>query len=216
MTEEAKSTEAKSTKDRILDAAETLLGERGPGETSLRDITAAAGVNLAAVNYHFQSKDALLRAVVDRRIIPLQQRRLEMLDAAEAEAGEGAPDLARIIEAFILPPLELIVTAPRFVPLMGRIYTEPQFVQEIIQKHMLPYKTRVLAALRRACPWLSDEALVWRIHFSLGAMTHVLAGAHLIRLSSDGQCDPSNLEKVTRQIVAFLVAGFRAPEPKEP
>jgi AcrR family transcriptional regulator len=216
MTEEAKPTEAKPTKDRILDAAETLLGERGPGETSLRDITAAAGVNLAAVNYHFQSKDALLRAVVDRRIVPMQQRRLELLDAAEAEAGEGAPDLARVIEAFILPPLEMIVRAPQFVPLMGRVYTEPQFVEEIIQKHMLPYKTRVLAALRRACPWLSDEALVWRIHFSLGAMTHVLAGAHLIRLSSDGQCDPSNLEKVKRQIVAFLVAGFRAPEPKEP
>jgi AcrR family transcriptional regulator len=215
MTEEAKSTEAKSTKDRILDAAETLLGERGPGETSLRDITSAAGVNLAAVNYHFQSKEALLRAVVDRRIIPIQQRRLELLDAAEAEAVEGAPDLARVIEAFLLPPLEMIVRAPQFVPLMGRIYTEPQFVEEIIQKHMLPYKTRILAALRRACPGLSDEALVWRIHFSLGAMTHVLAGAHLIRLSSDGQCDPSNLDTIRRQIVAFVVAGCRAPEPKD-
>jgi AcrR family transcriptional regulator len=215
MTEEAKSTEARSTKDRILDAAETLLGERGPGETSLRDITAAAGVNLAAVNYHFQSKEALLRAVVDRRIVPVQQRRLELLDAAEAEAGDGAPDLERIIEAFILPPLELIVKAPRFVPVMGRIYTEPQFVEEIMQKHMLPYKTRLMAALRRACPGMPDETIVWRIHFSIGAMAHVMAGAHLIRLSSDGQCDPSSLEKVKRQIVAFLVAGFRAPEPKE-
>jgi AcrR family transcriptional regulator len=205
----------KPTKDRILDAAEILMAERGPGETSLRDITAAAGVNLAAVNYHFQSKEALLRAVVDRRVIPLNKRRIEMLDAAEAAAGENAPDLQRVIEAFILPPLELLVNAPQFVPLMGRIYTEPQFVEEIIRKHMLPYKTRIVAALRRVCPGLSDEALVWRLHFSLGSMTHVLAGAHLIRLSSDGRCDPSDLDKVKRQIVAFLVAGFRAPEPKE-
>jgi AcrR family transcriptional regulator len=207
--------ELRSTKDRILDAAETLIGERGPGETSLRDITAAAGVNLAAVNYHFQSKDALLRAVVDRRVVPMQERRLELLDAAEAEAGEGGLDLARVIEAFILPPLELIVTAPRFVPLMGRIYTEPQFVEEIMRKHMFPYKTRILAALRRACPGLSEEALVWRLHFSLGAMAHVMAGSHVIRLSSDGRCEPSDLETVKRQIVAFLVAGFKAPDPKE-
>jgi AcrR family transcriptional regulator len=207
--------EARSTKDRILDAAETLLGERGPGETSLRDITAAAGVNLAAVNYHFQSKDALLRAVVDRRVVPMQQRRLDLLDAAEAEAGEGAPDLARVIEAFILPPLEMIVRAPRFAPVIGRIYTEPQFAEEMTQKHMLPYKYRLMAALRRACPGLSDEAIVWRIHFSIGAMAHVMAGSHLIRLSSEGRCDPTDLETIKRQIIAFLVAGFKAPELKE-
>jgi len=206
---------ARSTKDRILDAAEILLAERGPGETSLRDITAAAGVNLAAVNYHFQSKDALLRAVIDRRVIPLQQRRMELLDGAEAAAAEGGPDLARIIEAFSLPPLELIVTAPQFVPLMGRIYTEPQFVEEIVRKHMFPYKTRILAALRRACPDLSDQAIQWRIHFSIGAMAHVLAGSNLIRLSSEGQCEPTDLETTKRQLIAFLVAGFRTPEPKE-
>jgi len=207
--------ESKSTKDRILDAAEVLLGERGPGETSLRDITAAAGVNLAAVNYHFQSKEALFRAVIERRVAPMQKRRIELLDAAVREAGGGQPDLTRIIEAFILPPLEMIETAPRFVPLMGRIYTEPQFVQEIIQKHMLPYKEILMTALRRACPGLSDEAIVWRLHFSIGAMAHVMAGAHLIRLSSEGQCNPDDLESTRRQLIAFVVAGYRAPEPKE-
>ena len=100
--------EPRSTKDRILDAAEVLLGERGPGETSLRDITAAAGVNLAAVNYHFQSKEALFRAVIERRVAPMQQRRIELLEAAVREAGDEQPDLTRIIEAFILPPLEMI------------------------------------------------------------------------------------------------------------
>jgi AcrR family transcriptional regulator len=207
--------EARSTKDRILDAAEALLGERGPGETSLRDITAAAGVNLAAVNYHFQSKDHLLRAVVDRRIVPLNLRRLELLDAAEAAAGKRGPGLTKVLEAFLFPPLDLIVTAPQFVPLMGRIYTEPQFIEELIRKHMLPFKDRLLAALRHACPSLSDEAIVWRIHFALGAMTHAMAGSHLIRLSSGGRCDPADLETTKRQLIAFLVAGFHAPEPKE-
>jgi len=207
--------EIRSTKDRILDAAEVLLGERGPGETSLRDITAAAGVNLAAVNYHFQSKEALFRAVIERRVAPMQQRRIELLEAAVREAGAGQPDLTRIIEAFILPPLEMIVTAPRFVPLMGRIYTEPQFVQEIIQKHMLPYKHLLMGALRRACPGLSDEALIWRLHFSIGAMSHVMAGAHLVRMSSEGVCNPADFDTLRRQIIAFVVAGYKAPEPKE-
>jgi AcrR family transcriptional regulator len=205
--------ELRSTKDRILDAAETLIGQRGPGDTSLRDITAAAGVNLAAVNYHFQSKEALLRAVVDRRILPMNQRRLELLDAAEA--GEGGASLAQVLEAFLLPPLEMVVTAPQFVPLMGRIYTEPQFVEEIIRKHMFAIKARLTTALRRACPHLTDEAITWRMHFSLGAMTHVLAGAPMIRLSSDGKCNPADLETTKRQLIAFAVAGFNAPEPKE-
>ena len=208
--------ETKSTKDRILDAAEILLGERGPGETSLRDITTAAGVNLAAVNYHFQSKEALFRAVIERRVAPMQQRRIELLEAAVREAGDGQPDLTRIIEAFILPPLEMIVTAPRFVPLMGRIYTEPQFVKEIIEKHMLPYKNLLMTALRRACPGLTDETLVWRLHFSIGAMAHIMAGASLIRMTSEGRCDPGDLEAARRQIIAFIVTGYRAPEPKEP
>jgi len=206
---------AKSTKDRILDAAEVLVGERGPGETSLRDITTAAGVNLAAVNYHFQSKDALLQAVIERRIIPIQEQRMELLEAAMEAAGDGPPDLERIIEAFLLPPLELIVKAPRFVPLMGRIYTEPQFVKEMIAKHMLPYKDRLMAAFRRACPNLSDETIVWRFHFAIGAMAHVMAGSHLVQMSSDGRCDTASLETIRRQLVAFAVAGFRSPEPKE-
>jgi len=75
------------TKDRILDVAERLFAEHGFANTSLRSITAEAGANLAAVNYHFQSKDALIQAVFARRLGPLNQARLEMLDAAEARAG---------------------------------------------------------------------------------------------------------------------------------
>lgn len=146
----------------------------------------------------------------------MQQRRLELLDAAVKEAGDGPVDLTRVIEAFILPPLEMIETAPRFVPLMGRIYTEPQYVKEIIEKHMLPYKEILIHAMRRACPGLSDEALIWRLHFSIGAMSHVMAGRHLVQMSSEGRCNPGDLEATRRQLIPFIVAGYRAPEPKEP
>ncbi len=89
------------TKTRILDTAEKLFGENGFDATSLRDITAQADVNLAAVNYHFQSKDSLIDAVIARRIEPVNRRRLEMLEAAGPN-----PTIEQIVEAFLAPLTE--------------------------------------------------------------------------------------------------------------
>src|SRR5713226_8683361 len=111
-----------STKDRILDAAERLLSKKQFAATSLREITAEADVNLAAVNYHFQSKDALIRAVIARRIGPVNVKRLAMLDAVETGAGEGALPIGAVIEAFIRPVIELRGTTKSIAPLMGRVF----------------------------------------------------------------------------------------------
>src|SRR5271168_2133017 len=104
--------EKPDTKSRILDSAEKLFGLNGFESTSLRDITREAEVNLAAVNYHFQSKDHLIDAVIARRIEPVNRRRMEMLDAA----GEN-PTIEQVLEAFIVPVVEQDVTP--FIPLMG-------------------------------------------------------------------------------------------------
>src|ERR1700730_14909847 len=95
----AASSPTSTTKDRILDAAERLLAKRQFDATSLRAITAEADVNLAAVNYHFQSKDALIRAVIKRRIGPVNVKRLAMLDAIEQAAGDGPLPIGPVIEA---------------------------------------------------------------------------------------------------------------------
>ena len=78
-----------TTKDRILDSAERLFARDGFEATSLRAITAEANVNLAAVNYHFQSKEALVQAVIGRRMGPVNAQRIALLDACEAEAGDA-------------------------------------------------------------------------------------------------------------------------------
>src|SRR5579871_5345079 len=96
-----------STKDRILDTAERLFARDGFEATSLRAITAEAGVNLAAVNYHFQSKEALVRAVIGRRMGPVNEKRLAMLDACETAAGDGPLPLEGVLEAFVRPVLEI-------------------------------------------------------------------------------------------------------------
>src|SRR6201993_2865178 len=102
------------TKTRILNAAEKLFGMNGFDATSLRDITAEAQVNLAAVNYHFRSKDSLIDAVIARRIEPVNKRRFEMLD----ELGPS-PELEQILTAFLAPVLEHRIDP--VIPLLGRI-----------------------------------------------------------------------------------------------
>src|SRR5258708_4104116 len=115
-----------TTKDRILNTAERLFARDGFEATSLRAITAEADVNLAAVNYHFQSKEALVEAVIGRRMGPVTARRLAMLDAYEASAGDAPLSIEKVMDAFFRPVVEMVGgNAHEFVPLIGRLYTEP-------------------------------------------------------------------------------------------
>src|SRR5205807_450918 len=111
----------RDTKNRILDAAERLMGNQG-FEVPLRAITAEAGVNLAAVNYHFQSKDALLDAIIARRFAPVNRRRIEVLDQVEAEHPDGPLPLEPVLNAFFQPVFEAAADMTHIRPLIGRIY----------------------------------------------------------------------------------------------
>ena len=119
---------ATDTKERILNVAELLFADRGFPATSLRDITSEASVNIASVNYHFGSKEALLAAVLERRLRPINARRLELLDAIESAAGTGAPNTEEVIRAFLSPPFqkrqEWGEGGDNFRRLMGRILSE--------------------------------------------------------------------------------------------
>ena len=202
-----------NTKDRILDAAERLFARDGIEAPSLRAITAEAGVNLAAVNYHFQSKDALIRAVITRRVVPVNQRRLELLDACENAAGDGPLSLEGVLDAFLRPVVEIYASHAReFSPLMGRMYTEPaEFVERIYKEHLEPIAIRFIRAYERALPGLPREELIWRLHFSIGALAHTMGAGHVLKLLSNGQCDPSDVEGPLRRLEAFMIAGLTAP-----
>lgn len=204
------------TKACLLDAAERLFAERGFAATSLRAITAAAGVNLAAVNYHFRSKQALLEAVYARRLGPLNQRRLQMLDEAEARAGRHPPPLEDILDAFAAPTLrlraELAHSGASFQRLMGRLVSEPgEHVQTIFQDQFVELAARFHAALAKALPKLPPVDLLWRIHFTIGAMAFTMAGTHILKVLAGNRCDPSDVEGTIRRLVTFLAAGLRAP-----
>src|SRR5579885_2146384 len=164
------------TKQRILDVAEQLFAEHGFAGTSLRHIIADAGVNLAAVHYHFHSKESLLEAVIVRRTAPLNEERLALLDRAEQES-EGAAALEDILAAFFGPPIRLILNPNGegriFGKLMGRLHSETNVgFLEIAKKHFGIVSQRFRAALERAVPELPLDDIYWRMHFAMGAMAH--------------------------------------------
>jgi AcrR family transcriptional regulator len=194
------------TKGRILDSAEKLFGMNGFEQTSLRDITADADVNLAAVNYHFHSKDSLIDAVIARRIEPVNDRRLELL-----EASGPNPTLEQILEAFVGPVLERDPTP--ISPLLGRILTTPdQFIARVFRKHLAEVVQKFAGAVSKVLPDLSAGERMWRFYFTAGAMANVLTWARLLPEMTGGQCDPTDRKAVTAALVRFAAAGFRASE----
>jgi AcrR family transcriptional regulator len=208
------------TKDRILDAAETLFMEQGFSATSLRHITARARVNLAAVNYHFGSKEELVKAVFSRRLGPLNRERIAALEALE-RASRGQP-LAprRILEAFLCASLRLsrdpIRGSAVFLRLLGQAFTEPaEYMRNFLPEQYRDVVIRYKAAFARALPQVPEEELVWRLHFLFGAIAYSMAGNDSLRLicdySLEGGDDP---DAIIRHLVPFALGGLAAPLPR--
>src|SRR5476651_625199 len=194
------------TKQKILDTAERLIGEQGYAATSLRQIIAEAGVNLAAVHYHFGSKEELLDDVVRRRAGPVNEARIALLDGIEAGTSDEPPAVERVLEAFLLPTAEAARRHPQFVRLMGRMLAEGM-MPGILQKHFQVAAARFLGALRKALPDLPADELLWRVHFMVGAMAHTMCGAPEFPQMI---AEPGDFRTRMNRLVTFLSAGFRA------
>jgi AcrR family transcriptional regulator len=198
------------TKARILDAAEKLFGHNGFDATSLRDITAEAQVNLAAVNYHFQSKESLVDAVIVRRLEPVNRRRIEMLNVAGP-----TPSIEQVVEAFIAPVI-LQGDMQNAAPLIGRVLSNPaEFAVRIFQKQLAPVARRFEEAIAAAVPGIPAEERFWRLHFMAGTMTHVLALWDVLPMMTPLPIAPIERQAVVQRMVRFLAAGFRATMTEE-
>lgn len=203
------------TKTVILDAAERLFAQKGFANTSIRDIVTGARVNLASVHYHFGTRKGLILAVIDRRIIPMNNERVAMLDAFESASKSGRATLNQVIEAMIAPPLRYCRETGKkgeiFTKLIGRILSEPdESWQHMLETRFGETIQRFIQAFTHACPHLPPEDMFWRIHFTVGAMAHTMNETKRIRMVSKGLCNPQDTEKVIQQLVTFLSAGFKA------
>ena len=212
---------AGDTKGRILEATELLFIEFGYEAMSLRQITARAKVNLAAVNYHFGSKEALMQSVLGRRLDPLNTRRLALLTACEERWTKEQLTCDHVLGALFVPALQMArnpdTGGPAFLRMMGRVYSDTSpFVQNYLLGHYAPVFGRFFEAFSSALPHVPRAELGWRLHFSLKALAGVLAGDdlnNLLPMFTQGK--PMNDASLLARLTALVVATLNAPLPGE-
>jgi AcrR family transcriptional regulator len=205
-----------ATRERILDSAEMLFAAEGL-EASLRKVMTAAGVNVAAIHYHFGSKEKLLDAVVERRAVIINNARLSLL--AEALAVRGRPEPERILHALLQPALSLSLEGEPgwfdYFRLLGRLETEESKVYAGI---MASYYTKVhlafLQALAKALPRLPREHLLWRYQSVIWVMRHAATSSEPAARFSTQPPKPASAAQALRHLLPGLTALFQAPAPR--
>ncbi len=204
--------QADTTRERILDTAERLFSEHSISDTSLRAITTASKVNLAAVHYHFGSKAELARAVVARRLEPLNDERMKRLqDVLKQEDG----NVEGIVRAFVEPALNTAIehpAGPRFARMLARALVDPhKDIRAVVFDAFRETGPAFRAALGRALPELSDDELNWRTQFMVGSLAHTVT-----RCSSDDDLPiPVKREDaatLSARLTRFLTAGLTVEE----
>ncbi len=204
------------TRARVLDVAEQLFAEKGFDAVSLRQITAEAGVNVAAVNYHFGSKDKLIIEVMVRRIAPVNARRLEMLDEAEAAAGGEPLPVETILEALYWPLAgEFSEESGRreiSLMLIGRCMGETNpYLNERLIEEFRDVRERFLDALDRTFPGQVGTELELKFFLSVGVLIHTLRQADRLPTFYLTKNDPTpDLPTLVRAVIAYAAAGFRS------
>jgi AcrR family transcriptional regulator len=204
------------TMERILDTAERLFAERGFETTSIRDITSAAGVNLASINYHFRTKQELIAAVFVRRVGPINQRRLELLAEIEQKAGRKPPTIEALIEAMIRPAAATGFDQQKgndiLLRLTGRFFSEPNVeIDQLIHANFQKMMSRFIGAFLRVLPGLTEEELYWRLKFTFGALHHVLLTLNRQDSTRSHPGKKLDREELVQRLVAFAAAGIKAP-----
>ncbi|TRX76570.1 TetR/AcrR family transcriptional regulator [Pseudomonas mangiferae] len=213
-----RSSASNDTKNRLLDAAEALFIHHGYDALLLRQITEHAQANLAAVNYHFGDKEALMKALLVKRLEPLNDKRLALLDECEAQ-WEEAPSCEALLGILFAPAMELErsetsgVESGSFIRFLGRVYSDTSpFIQEYLSEHYQPVFARFFDAFARALPDLPRAELGVRLQFALKAISGVMAGTELRYLMSAMSLGRITTDaEVMAKLITLVSGAIRAP-----
>src|SRR5260221_1561019 len=204
------------TRNAILAAAERLYADRGFGDVTLRDIVAEANVNLAAVNYHFGSKDELIAELFVTRSLATNRERLNELKAAEEDGGGRAP-IEQIFRALVGPTLRGCLgpdregsTAARFM-IRASIESVPPIRR--IKNREVDHLRKFVAAMRRSLPGRDDSELYWSLHFSLAMADHTIRERERLTKLSECQSDLDDVQAIVDRVVAVSVMALTGGEP---
>lgn len=197
----------------ILDAAERCFGEGGFDGVSLRTITEVAGVDLALVNYHFGSKENLLREVIARRARVVHDERVRALEVARHEAGTTSPSIEAIVTAFLEPLLRRLVGGEEgwrhYGSLASQLDVLPKFI-DLTSDVLDPTALHFINALRLALPKTPPQAIYWGYMFLIGSMVQVMSATGRIERLSRGLCRSDDIAGALHELVPFVSAGLRA------
>lgn len=190
------------------------MADRGYEGATLREITTVAGVELALVNYHFESKERLYVSVLSRRNAAINARRLACLDEARREAHPGPIPLEVIVDSFLSPLFErMTATAPgwrNWGKIAARLNMAPP-VQRHIREEIDTVSQAFIAELRRALPHVRPGALFFRYTFLVSVVLEVLHGTGRVFDLSGGTEDMRNIPQASAEAKAFIMGALQAP-----
>jgi len=197
-----------------MDAAEKLFARRGFHGTSLRDITGAAGVDLALVNYHFGSKKQLLSAVVERRGQVLNEERLERLAQARLRSAPHPPSTESVVDAFLDPILERLADAGpgwhSYFSLLAYVNNSPEWGRRLMGKTFDRTVREFIGAVADSLPGADLTDIFWGYNFLTGALTLSLAETGRLDALSDGLCRSADVAALKARLGPYVTAGLRA------
>jgi AcrR family transcriptional regulator len=203
----------KPVQDRLLDSAEELFSEHGFEGTSVRDIAASAGCNIAAVNYYFGGKDNLYIEVWRRHLLLKRDIRIASIEKVMSESG-GKPRLEDLLRSYansFIEPLEDEGRTRRFIKLMAREMIDKHLPADMFVKEMIiPVMTVLHKALVKACPALEESKAILAIHSIIGQLMHIVGAKTMLEHTENLKLPKIDLTEAVEHTVKFSAAGIRA------
>lgn len=202
------------TATRIIQAAEALFAEQGFIETTMRQITSAADVNLAAVNYHYGSKSGLIEAVAGRFLEPLCVQ-IEQMLAERLLDSEHRICVDELIEMLMRALLQVSEGYPHALKLFMRVldlaYAPDQdALRQVLLAHYGHRVTPVVDLIRQDSTPMPDDEFFWRLHFLLGALIFTLSNHSTLSDLQGSAGSALGMERTLHRLIPVLSAGFQA------
>lgn len=205
----------KGTSASIVTAAETLFAEQGFTETTVRQITARAEVNLAAINYHFGSKKGLIQAVAEKFLTPLcaeLQQMLEQRQAGNDESISLEELLEMLMRALLIVNRENVNALAVFMRLLELAYMKNQ--EELRNFLIDRYNSKLqefISLIRKDAAPMEDDEFFWRLHFLLGSITFTLSNFHTLNAIEKREFHSgAEVENILHRMIPVLAAGLQA------
>ena len=203
----------RTTKEKLLDAAEKLFARKGYHGTSLRTITREAGVDLALVNYHFGGKQGLFESVIERRGAMLNAERIRRLAEFRRQAAPEPPATESVVNAFFDPILDFLEHADpgwhSYFSLLAEVNNSPEWGKRLMGKTFNTTVKEFIEALMQSLPDAAPQDVYWGYNFLTGALTLSLAETGRLDVLSGGLCNSSDVSALRARLGPFVAAGLR-------